>query len=256
MSETGVGGLQQLLDSKPTFPAGAGTVVERRERHLCASSGMHGVQVVDKALHRLIGVPGGMAHGVILHPHDSVGFVIRRKLRIYLLCFLLIALEGQPHAVRHGIVEIHDRLASVLVVLVALNRNRRQCRVAADRFWLAQVTVSGSEATPEQLSQLDLGTGGRPSIEIQVVNVNITLPMQIGSHAIDHCVQIVFLGGVRALLQHRTHGRVAVNVGIVALEVAVLRVGLTDLVKYLSDSGSKFFVVHSCSFLSLLHAQR
>ena len=138
---------------------------------------MHGVQVVDKALHRLIGVSGGMAHGVILHPHDSIGFIISRKLRIYLLCFLLIALEGQPHTVRHGIVEIHDRLASVLVVLVALNRNRRQRRVAADRFWLAQVTVSGSEATPKQLSQLDLGTCGRPSIEIQVVNVNITLPV-------------------------------------------------------------------------------
>ena len=61
------------------------------------------------------------------------------------------AAEGLFDAGRHGIVEIGDGLAAVLVVLVGLQCDAGQGRVRANVIWLAQEAMSGGEAALEQL---------------------------------------------------------------------------------------------------------
>ena len=65
MTQTGVGRQQDVSDDHSTLRGGIGAVVDGAERSSRACTGVHGVQVVDKALHRLIGVTVGFALGAV-----------------------------------------------------------------------------------------------------------------------------------------------------------------------------------------------
>ena len=53
------------------------------------------------------------------------------------------------------------------------------------------------------------------------MNVNPSFTVKGGDFRIDHRIEVVFLGGVRALLEHRAHGGIAVDVGVVPLQIAI-----------------------------------
>ena len=51
--------------------------------------------------------------------------------------------------------------------------------------------------------------------------MNPSFTVKGGDLRVDHRIKVVFLGGVRALLEHRAHGGIAVDVGVVPLQIAV-----------------------------------
>jgi hypothetical protein len=85
------------------------------------------------------------------------------------------------------------------------------------------MSMTGIEAVLEQRSQLDLCAGSRPAIKIQIVNVNVAIAMQLGNIRIYHRLEIVFLRCIRSVLEHRSHSRIAINVGVISLQITLLR---------------------------------
>ena len=128
-------------------------------------------------------------------------------------------------------VELRDRLAAVLVVLVGLDGDARQRRVGADVVGLAQEAVAGGEAAVEELHEIDLAARHRERVEVEVVDVDVALAVRLGLLGAEEELFVVFLRRRRAVLQHRAHRGVAVDVRVVALQVAVPRVARRDLVE-------------------------
>ena len=67
MPETGVECKQHIAHGHPAFRGGVGSVIDGGKRGLGTGTGVHGVQVVDKALHRLIGILVGPLQGPAAH---------------------------------------------------------------------------------------------------------------------------------------------------------------------------------------------
>ena len=286
VAQARVGGQQNVLDDHPSLRGGVGAVVDRAERGLRAGAGVHGVQVVDKALHRLIGVTVGLAgRAVTGNLHQSrrlclrdlvalgqalghrgvkfLGAVLQAGGKACLFlglfedgvdAFLLVLgvqivlhalhqlvgvgfAEGLGDAQRHAVIKVRDALAAVLVVLVGLDGDGRQRRVALDALRLAQETVAGGEAPVEQVDDVDLGAGGGQRIKIEVMDVDVALPVGLGLFRGQQVSLVVCFGARCADLQHAAHRGVAVDVGVVALDVALAGVHLGDLVDGLHQTG-------------------
>ena len=125
----------------------------------------------------------------------------------------------------------------MLVVLVGLDGDGRQRRVAADAGRLAQEAVAGGETAVEQAQDVDLGAGGGEGIGIEIVDVDVALGVGLGLLGGEQVGRVVGLGAGGADLQHAAHGGVAVDVGVVALHVADAGVHVGDLVDGLHQAG-------------------
>ena len=136
---------------------------------------------------------------------------------------------GEGDAGGHVPVEVGDGLTTMLVVLVGLDRDARQGCVGVDRTRGAQVSVPGGETGAEQLAEVDLAAGGRQGEEVEVVDVDVTVPVGGGMGRVEHREQVELLGRLGAEAQHRAHRGVAVDVGVLTLDVAVPGIGEGDL---------------------------
>ena len=145
--------------------------------------------------------------------------------------------EGFGNALGHAVVKVGNALAAVLIVLVGLNGDGRQRRIAGNAVGLPQEAVAGGEAIVEQTQNVDLGAGGGQRIEIKVVDVYVTLRMGAGLLGGEQVGRVVGLGPGSADLQHAAHGGVAVNVGVVPLHVAQAGVHIGDLVDGAHQAG-------------------
>ena len=132
---------------------------------------------------------------------------------------------------REAAVELRDGLPAVLVVLVGLDGDARERRVRADVVRLAQEAVAGGEPAVEKLEQVDLAARHRERVEVEVVDVYPPLAVRAGLLRTQQELLVVLLCRGRAVLQHRAHRGVAVDVRVVALEVALLRVARRDFVE-------------------------
>ena len=83
------------------------------------------------------------------------------------------------------------------------------------------MTMPRVESVCKQFEKVDLAAGGRPAVEIKVVDMNISFSVELCDFRVNHRVKVVFLGGVRTLLEHRAHRRIAVDVGVIPLQIAV-----------------------------------
>ena len=119
----------------------------------------------------------------------------------------------------------------MLIVLVALNRNAGQRRIAANVVRFAQEPVPRRKSALEQLQKIDLAARHRKRVEVEVVNVNVACTMRFGMLGTKQKLLIVLLRTLRTVLQHHAHGRVAVDIRIVALQIAVLRITGRDFVE-------------------------
>ena len=128
------------------------------------------------------------------------------------------------------VIEVGDALPAVLVVLVGLDRDARQSRIALDVVGLAQEAVTGREAALEQLEQIDLAARRRQRVEVEVVDVDVALAVRLALFGREDVFGIVVLRALAAVFEHRAHRGVAVDVGVVALHVAVAGVGERQLV--------------------------
>ena len=137
--------------------------------------------------------------------------------------------EGLAHALRHGEIKGVDGLAAEHIVLIGLNRNAGEARISADGIRLAQESVSGRKAAAEQLQQIDLAAVERDQGKIFIVDVNPVLFVRLAELVRQNIVVHEVLGALRAELQHDAHGRIRIDVGIVALEVDIHRIRKEDI---------------------------
>ena len=144
---------------------------------------------------------------------------------------------GLAHALGQAVVEVAHRLAAVLVVLVGLDGDAGQGRVAGDVVGLAQHAVARGEATLEQLAQLDLAAGGGQRVEVHIVDVDVALAVGLGEARVDDAHLVELLGRFRAVLQHGAHGGVGVDVGVLALHVGVGGLREGDVLQRLDEAG-------------------
>ena len=119
-------------------------------------------------------------------------------------------------------------MTAVLVVLIGLNGDAGQGGVTGDVVGLAQESVSGIEAALEQFLQIDLATGGGQCVKIKIMDVDVSVVMRLGVFRFQYVHLIENFGSFGAVFQHGAHGRIAVDVGVVALQVAVFGIAVSD----------------------------
>lgn len=124
------------------------------------------------------------------------------------------------HSAGHSIFKVGYALSAVLIVLVGLKRNAGQCAVTLDTLRLPQKTVPGIEAALKQLLDIDLTAGSRQGKEIKIVDVNIPILVSLTVFRLEHVHLIKLLGCFTAVLEHGAHGRIAVDIRILPLQIA------------------------------------
>ena len=177
------------------------------------------------ARERVLRERAGVVHGIAQQQINGFGQML-----------LVQAAVRLAHSLGQTVVEVADSLAAVLVVLVALDGDAGQRRVAGDVVGLAQHAVTRGEAALEQLLQLDLAACGSERIEVHVVDVDVALTMRSRELRVDDAHLIELLGRLRAVLEHGAHGGVGVDVGVLALHVRVAGLGERDVLERLDEA--------------------
>ena len=104
------------------------------------------------------------------------------------------ALVRLAHARCHAVIKIRHRLTAVLVVLVGLDCNACQCRVAFNIIRFPKMTVTRTESAFQQFQQVDLTAGHGQGIEVHIVDMNVAFFMCLHVLRIDDIHLIEFLG--------------------------------------------------------------
>ena len=126
MTESCFRSKQKLFNSKTTFPRYICAIVNRAEWNLRAGAGMHGIQIMNKPLHSLIGITGGLFHSIVENPCFIFQIV---EAFANLIAFFQIFLIGVTNTFGHSIIEVHDTLSAMLVILIRLNGNSSQSSI-------------------------------------------------------------------------------------------------------------------------------
>ena len=109
----------------------------------------------------------------------------------------------------------------MLVVLVRLNGDAGQSGIAGDRVGFPKNAVAGRKAAFEELQQIDLAASGGQRVEVHVVDVNVAFAVRLGVLGFQDEHFIELLGAFTSVLQHGAHRGIAVDVGVLALDVTV-----------------------------------
>ncbi len=149
------------------------------------------------------------------------------------------------NAGRHAVIEVRYRLTAVLVVLVRLDRDAGECAVGGDIVGFTNEAVTGGEAVLEELQQVDLAAGGGEGQKVEVMDVDVALTVRLGELGVEDIHLIKFLCALGTVLEHSAHRGIAVDVGVLTLDVVILRgfegqilIDLHQLGVHLADSGT------------------
>ena len=126
------------------------------------------------------------------------------------------------HARRHRVIEVRHALAAVHFVLVRLDCDAGERRVAADVVRLAQIAVAGGEAAVKQPDEVDLAAGLGERVEILIVDVDIALGVRLRDFRRNHVFVVEALRTLRAVFEHCAHRGIGVDVRVLALDIGVL----------------------------------
>ena len=118
------------------------------------------------------------------------------------------------HSGSHAVIEIRHRLAAVLVVLIGLDRDACESRIAFYVVRLSQMSVTCGKAAFQQFHQIYLAACHRKSIEIHVVYMYVSVFVSRSVLRIYHIHLVEFFGTLGTVFQHCSHGGVAVYVGV------------------------------------------
>ena len=256
IAQPGLGSQQHVADDHAAFGGGVGPVVDGAERDLRSGAGVHGVEVVHQRFHRLIrgllGVLKGLLDGEVdvqgggvlsedlpdegkaLFIEDGFVFLnVGAQPGLYsILALHIVEIKDQAQFLDEGlgdaggeaVFEIRDALPAVLVVLIGLNGDAGKGAVAADIVGFAQEAVARAEAALEQRLDVDLAAGGGQAQEIKVVDVDVAVLVREAVLRVEDVHLVELLGTFAAVTQHHAHSGVAVDVGVLALEIVVLGV--------------------------------
>ena len=128
----------------------------------------------------------------------------------------------------------------MLVILIGLNGDAGQRGIAVNVIGLAQHAVAGGETVVEQVQKIDLATGGGEGIEIQIMNMNVALTVRLGKAGIQHIHLVELLGALGAELEHAAHGGIAVDVGVLALDVGIDGIFIGNVLEGFHQAGVHF----------------
>ena len=128
----------------------------------------------------------------------------------------------------------------MLIVLVGLNGDGGQCGIAGNALGLPQIAMAGGKASVEQPDDINLTAGGGQRIEVEIVDMDIALPIGLGVLGTKEIDLVIGLCTGSADLQHGAHGSVAVDVGVVPLHVAGPGVDVGDFINGLHQHGIGF----------------
>jgi len=147
---------------------------------------------------------------------------------------------GLDHTLRHGVSNVGDGLTAVLVILIGLDGDGCQSRIALDALRLTKIAVTGGEAAVEQLQNVDLTAGSGQGVEIEIVDMDVALPVCLGMLGAEQIHLIIGLCTGSADLQHGAHGGVAVDIGIVPLHIGNAGIDVGDLIDGLHQRRAGF----------------
>ena len=82
--------------------------------------------------------------------------------------------------------------------------------------------MTGRKAVCKELFKVYLSAGRGEGIEIKVMNVDIALAVSLCVLRVENIHLIILLGGNASVLEHCTHCSIAVDICILALDIAVL----------------------------------
>ena len=85
------------------------------------------------------------------------------------------------------------------------------------------MSVSGRKSALQQLHKVDLTAGHRQRVEVHIVNMDIARLMCFGKFRIDDIALVELFRTLRTVFEHRSHGGIAVNIGIFTLDLIFLR---------------------------------
>ena len=105
------------------------------------------------------------------------------------------------------------------LVLVGLDGNAGQRGIAFYGIGLAQKAVPGGKAVFKKRNQIYLAARFGQHVEILVVNMDISADVGCGRVLGQDIIVDKELGAFRTVLEHGAHGRVAVDIGVFALDV-------------------------------------
>lgn len=132
-----------------------------------------------------------------------------------------LAYEALGHASGHAVFKIGNALSAMLVILIGLKGDAGKRAVALNALRLAQEAVAGIESALEQLLDVNLAAGGGKREKIQIVNVDVPVLVRLAVLGLQHIHLIELLGSLAAVLEHGAHGGIAVNIGVLSLQIAL-----------------------------------
>ena len=200
VAKTSFSRVEESLRDKATRSGRVGAEVNRSERNLSASAGMHSIEVVDEAFHGLeslffdVGVralDNFFRNAELLSTFFVAVDEVFWNLNVEFLAgevviTLKVTLQGLAEtfvdARSHGIIEVRDRLAAMLLVLVGLEDDGSEGAVASDRIRGAEVAMTGIEtAVFKEAERIGLAAGqGTGGVEVEVVDMNLAVIMSGG----------------------------------------------------------------------------
>ena len=171
---------------------------------------------------------------------DETFLIVRGKFQRLGQVVPVAAGKGFAYAISQTVIERRDALAAMLVVLVGLDGDAGEGRITGDVIRFAQESVTGVKPVLKQFLQVDLATGGGEGVKIEVVDMDVAVVVRFGMLRLEDVHLVKDLGAFGAIFQHRTHGGVTVDIGVVPLQVAVLRVAVGDLLVGFHQAGVHF----------------
>ena len=208
--------------------------------------------VLGQIVHKCFAILVGILHGnliVQLHcrpVNHGLGLAVGHEppeLEELYKGFQVLLMVGLVHTPGHGIVKIRDALAAVHLILVGLDSDTGQSRIAPYVLWLSKVSMAGGKAVFKQLYQVYLAAGLGEGVKILVVDMDVPVGVSLRQVCRYNIFVIKALGPLAAVLEHGAHGGVRVDIGVLPFQVYVLcghegegRVNFHQLVVHLPEA--------------------
>ena len=194
MAEAVHGCLKEHLGCQATSWRSIGAEINARERNLGAGATVHSIKIMNEAFHGLKCLMLSIFRSGLNNDVWQFGFfepllvaisniVFNFDIKLFagkFFVFSEVFFEGFAEsfidARSHSVIEIRNRLATMLLVLIGLEDNGGKRSGCTNGLWGAEIAVTSIEAALEEFERVGLAAGKRASChKIEIVNMNIAI---------------------------------------------------------------------------------